>query len=220
MTTVALLYHHAADPALFRNHVGVIASTNPRVLLTFDDAGLDAYSYIADELEARGLRGYFFIRADRIGEDGFLQSCHIRELRRRGHIIGGHLFAKPSRISRYTLGDVIHEFSQTCSVLHDITGERIVAASVPGSHYPSKLARAAAIASIETVFTAEPTLDADSVEGCTLQGRFTIEPHTSLTTAAALARGAFLPRLGQSIFWNLKRYLELTALVPQLHRHG
>ena len=220
MTTVALLYHNTADRITFRNHVDVIAKTNPGVLLTFDDAGLNAYSYIADELEAHDLRGYFFIRADRISEDGFLQSSHICDLRRRGHIIGGHLYVKPSRISRSTLGDVIHEFSHTCSVLHDILGERIVATSVPGSHYASKLARAAAIASIETVFTAEPTLEANSVEGCTLQGRFTIELRTSVSTAAALARGAFLPRLNQSICWNLKRYLELTALVQQLHRHG
>src|ERR1051326_8567765 len=178
-------------------------------MLTFDDARLDACTYIADELEARGLRGYFFIRSNRIAEQG--QASDIRKLRDRGHVIGGHLDVKRSRILRYTLGDVIHEFSRHCSVLHEILGTHITAVSVPGSHYPSKLASAAAVASIETIFTSEPTLDADSIEGCTLQGRFTITPHTSATRAAALARGALLPRLGQSVFWNLKRYLGLRS---------
>src|SRR5262249_31258361 len=155
---------------------------NPRALFTFDDPALNAHAYIADELEARGLRGYFFICANPVGEQGFLDASHIGELRRRGHIIGVHLPVKPSPGSRYTLGEVIHEFSRNSWILHDILGERLVAASAPGSHYPSKLTRAAAIAGIETVFTSEPTLDAESVEGCMLQGRFSIKPHTSATT--------------------------------------
>jgi hypothetical protein len=220
MTSIALLYHDAIDRQTFRNHVSAIAKANPKVLLTIDDASLDAHAHMADELEAGGLRGQFFVRTSRIGAQRFLQPSHIHELRKRGHVIGTHLPLGTKRISCSTLGDVIHEWSRVNGVLADILGEPVRSGSVPGGHYPSKLARAAAIAAIETVFTSKPTLDTEIVEGCTLRGRFTIKRHSSATTAAALARGAFLPRLRQSVFWNLKRHLELTALVPQLHRHG
>ena len=220
MMNIALLYHDAINRETLRKQLRAIAKANPRVLITFDDAGTGAYAYIADDLEANSLRGHFFIRPNRIGEQNFLQSSQIRDLRKRGHAIGSHLGLSPSRVSRYTLGDVIHEFSRNSSALAETLGVPARTASVPGGHYSSKLIRAASIAGLETVLTSEPTLETDVVEGCTLQGRFMITRSTPSITAAALAYGAFLPRLRQSIFWHLKRPSELTSLVPQLHRHG
>jgi peptidoglycan/xylan/chitin deacetylase (PgdA/CDA1 family) len=228
MTKIALLYHDVvgenefdssgfagADAAIyklpspaFRNHLDAVARANPKVLLTFDDGGVSAYSHIADELEERGWRGYFFIATNWIGKPGFLHSSQIRELRERGHIIGSHSCSHPSRISYYTLGDIIHEWSRSSAVLSDILGERVVTASVPGGYYSEKVARAAAIAGLETLFTSEPTTHTNLVEGCLVKGRFMIQRTTSASKAAALARGAALPEFQQFVWWNSKKVLK------------
>jgi peptidoglycan/xylan/chitin deacetylase (PgdA/CDA1 family) len=178
------------------------------VTLTFDDGGVSAYSQIADELEERGWRGYFFVATDWIGKAGFLNPLQIRELRRRGHIIGTHSCSHPSRISFHTLGDIIHEWRRSSGILSDILGEHVVTASVPGGYYSEKVARAAAIAGLQTLFTSEPTTHTNLIEGCTIKGRFMIQRDTSARTAAAIARGAILPQFQQLVWWNSKKVLK------------
>ena len=208
MTDIALLYDGVISADLFRTHLDAIAKTNPRVLLTFDDGGVSAYSHTADELEERGWRGHFFIVTNWIGKPGFLTAEQIRELRQRGHVIGTHSCSHPSRMSRHTLGDIIHEWSRSASVLADHLGEPVSTASVPGGYYSEKVGRGAAIAGIETLFTSEPTTHADMVEGCAIKGRFMIQRNTSARIAAALARGAALPQFQQLIWWNSKKVLK------------
>ena len=225
MKNLVLLYHDVVDKAQFdssgfpggdaavykldlrkfRQHLDAIAKANPNVTLTFDDGGVSARTYIADELEKRGWRGYFFIATNWIGRTGFLQADHIRELRDRGHIIGSHSCSHPTRMSRYTLGDIIHEWSRSCGILTEILGEPVRTASVPGGYYSEKVARAAALAGLETLYTSEPTADDDLVEGCVIKGRFMVQRHTSANTAAALARGAVLPQFRQMASWNFKK---------------
>jgi peptidoglycan/xylan/chitin deacetylase (PgdA/CDA1 family) len=228
MTEIALLYHdvvgtddfdssgfEGGDAAIYKlprktflNHLDAIAKASPSVLLTFDDGGVSAYSYIADELEERGWRGYFFVATNWIGKPRFLNRSQIRELRERGHTIGSHSCSHPSRISRFTLGDIIHEWSCSSAVLSDILGEKILTASVPGGYYSEKVARAAALAGLETLFTSEPTVQTEVVEGCMVKGRFMIQRSTSARTAASLARGAVLPQFQQFVWWNSKKVLK------------
>jgi len=225
MKTVVLLYHdvvndgqldssgfpgndaavYKLDVPKFRQHLDAIARANATVTLTFDDGGISAYTSNADELEKRGWKGYFFITTNWINKPGFLDESHIRELRKRGHIIGSHSCSHPTRMSRHTLGDIIHEWSRSSAILADIIGERVQLASVPGGYYSDKVARAAALAGLETLFTSEPTVHEDMVEGCVVKGRFMIQRHTSANTAAALARGAVLPQFRQVASWNIKK---------------
>ena len=228
MNQVALLYHDVVDVGefdssgfpggdaaiyklprkAFVSHLDAIAKANPIVLLTFDDGGVSAYSYIADELEERGWRGYFFIATNWIGKPRFLNVSQIRDLRKRGHTIGSHSCSHPARISRYTLGDIIHEWSRSSAVLTEILGERVLSASVPGGYYSDKVARAAAIAGLETLFTSEPTTHTDLIEGCAVKGRFIIQRSTAARTAAALARGTVIPQFQQFVWWNSKKVLK------------
>jgi hypothetical protein len=87
-------------------------------------------------------------------------------------------------------------------------GEPVVTASVPGGYYSQKVGRAAAIAGVETLFTSEPTMHIDLVEGCVVKGRFMIQRNTSARTASALARGALLPQVQQLVWWNSKKVLK------------
>src|SRR5439155_9216366 len=61
----------------------------PGPLFTFDDGGVSAMR-AAELLEARRLVGRFLITTNYIGTRGFLTQSDIRELGRRGHIVGSH----------------------------------------------------------------------------------------------------------------------------------
>ena len=79
----------------FRDHLAAIVPVlpappaPPALLFTFDDGGASAQA-AADVLEAHGLRGHFFVTANFIGTRGFVDGAAIRDLDRRGHVVGSH----------------------------------------------------------------------------------------------------------------------------------
>jgi hypothetical protein len=81
----------------------------------------------------------------------------------------------------------------------------VTVASVPGGHYSRRVARAAALAGIEVLFTSEPTASCYFVGRCLVLGRYTINQATSPSQAAAIASGRVAPRLRQLLFWNAKK---------------
>ncbi len=228
MNSISLLYHDVvtsnnfdssgfsgADADIYKlnasefdRHLNAIALTNPRVLMTFDDGGISFYDRIAPALEQRGWRGYFFIATNWVDKPRFLSAAQIRDLRRRGHRIGSHSCSHPSRMSHCAYEDIRSEWTESLTRLSDILGERVEMASVPGGYYSRKVAKAAAVAGIRTLFTSEPTMTAHSVDGCIVVGRFTIRQGTPPETAAALARADYFPRLKQSLSWNAKKALK------------
>jgi|ERR1051326_3142759 peptidoglycan/xylan/chitin deacetylase (PgdA/CDA1 family) len=228
MNSVALLYHdvvtandfessgfagaeadiYKLNANEFERHLDAIAHANPRVLMTFDDGGISFYDRIAPALEQHGWRGYFFIATNWIGKPGFLNTSQIRDLRSRGHMVGTHSCSHPLRMSHCAFEEIQHEWTESVIRLSDILGERVEMGSVPGGYYSKKVAKAAALAGIRTLFTSEPTLNAHSVDGCVVVGRFTVRQGTSAEIAAALARADYIPRLKQSLSWNTKKALK------------
>ncbi len=85
------------------SHVGSIERAAPwggrPVFLTFDDGGASAHDCIAAMLEELGWRGHFFITTGRIGSPGFVDKAQIRDLQRRGHMIGSHSHTHPTRMA-------------------------------------------------------------------------------------------------------------------------
>ena len=197
------------DLAEFQRHLGSIQpaiskSTRP-VRLTFDDGGASAHSLIAGLLEAFGWRGYFFVTTNWIGKNGFLNEHEIRDLRRRGHLIGSHSCSHPPRMSHGSYTEICREWKNSIARLSEILGEPVTLASVPGGYYTRKVGAAAAEAGIRTLFTSEPVTSSHSVNGCLVAGRYAIQRGTSAATAASMASGAIAPRCRQWVFWNMKK---------------
>ncbi|MCI0338134.1 MAG: polysaccharide deacetylase family protein [Acidobacteria bacterium] len=184
------------------------ASSQMPVLLTFDDGGVSSYTRIADQLEEHGWRGHFFITAGQIGTSAFVSREQIRDLRRRGHIIGSHSFSHPLRMAQCSWPDLVGEWWMSVGLLSDILGEQVSAASVPGGQYTRKIAEAASMAGIEALFTSEPITKWHKVDGCTVYGRFAIQRWMSPCVAADLVAGKAAPRLRQLIWWNAKKVIK------------
>lgn len=203
--------------------VGELGGEKSRLpwLLTFDDGGASALR-IGETLAARGWCGHFFVTSDFIGSSGFVSTQDIRTLESMGHVIGSHSCSHPHRMARCSWAELRDEWSRSAEVLGDIVGHPVTVASVPGGEYKTTVARAAAASGIQQLFTSEPKLRVQNVDGCAVFGRFAIVRHVPAQRAAALAAAQSAPRLRQFAFWQAKkavravggdRYLKLRSLL-------
>ncbi len=187
--------------------LGLIGETKRQfpVLLTFDDGGSSAYTYIADQLERFGYCGHFMITVNYIGRPSFLGKEQIRTLRTRGHIIGSHSCSHPKRMSHCSWGQLIEEWRTSVDILSDILDEKVNVASLPGGYYSEKAVQAASEVGIKVMFTSEPTTRCRYVNGCLVLGRYSVRRWTSAEKVKAIASGQVGPRMKQWFFWNLKK---------------
>jgi peptidoglycan/xylan/chitin deacetylase (PgdA/CDA1 family) len=177
------------------------------VLMTFDDGGASAL-HVAGVLEALGWRGHFFITTDYIGTPGFMDAEGLRDLQRRGHLIGSHSVSHPARMSACTRAQLDREWAESVRRLEAILGERIDVASVPGGYYSRDVAASAARAGIRVLFNSEPVTRVHEVDGCLIVGRFGVQQGVPASWAAAVARGDRAPRVRRYLFWNGKKLLK------------
>ena len=211
---------YKVTPELFAAHLDAIRKCRAPVF-TFDDGGASAMT-AADLLEAHGLVGRFLITTNYIATRGFLGERDIRDLARRGHIVGSHSCSHPLRMGRCGWTQLLEEWTRSCATLAAILGTEVRVASVPGGDFAPQVAEAAARAGITTLYTSEPTGESRNAFGLMIVGRFTIQKWTTARTAAALAAGDRLACTRQAVVWNAKklskriggeRYLQLRRLL-------
>ena len=179
--------------------------SRPPVLLTFDDGGISFFDPIAPMLEQHGWRGHFFISTDFIDTPGFLTRDHVRELRRRGHVIGSHSCSHPLRMAACSVEQLRREWKDSVHLLSSILGEPVAVASVPGGWFAPKVLSTAAEAGIRILFNSEPVTRGFMQEGCLVLGRFSFQDGSPAQQAAALASGDFWPAFRQKLFWDTKK---------------
>lgn len=174
-------------------------------LMTFDDGGISSIHPIADELEERGWRGWFFITTDRLDTPGFLTRSELRELYQRGHLIGTHSCSHPLRLSHCSPEQQLAEWRNSRLELESILGTSITCGSVPGGFFSRSVAQAADQAGLRLLFTSEPVATPYAIGNCLIQGRFTVYRGMTPSSAAALLRSPW-PRWRQSAWWTTKKF--------------
>lgn len=172
--------------------------------LTFDDGGASAFD-VGEELARRGWQGQFFISTDFIGRRAFLAPEGIRALSGMGHVIGSHSCSHPSRMSSRSSTDLLDEWRRSVELLSELVGQRVSVASVPGGYYSKAVARAAAAAGIEALYTSEPVRAVRSIEECLVIGRYAMVRGVSARTAADVLAGRRLPWLRRQAAWNVRK---------------
>ena len=173
--------------------------------ITVDDGGVSYYTHLADRLEARGWRGHAFVATDMIGTPGFLTPAQIRELDARGHLIGSHSCTHPEQMSSLSWDELLWEWRESCALLSDAVGAPITVASVPGGFYSQKVGQAAAASGIKVLFTSEPTVSEQIVDGCRVMGRYSVRRSTPPSVVGAIAVGSKWPRWQQATIWFLNK---------------
>ena len=204
----------------FARHLDAIAAANVKVatvrdlkgspvLLTFDDGGVSFHHPIADLLEERGWRGHFFITTDRIGTPGFLSENELRDLHRRGHVIGSHSCSHPTRMAALPRAALDREWRQSVARLSGLLGEPVRVASVPGGYYSRQVGESAAAAGIQMLFTSEPTALASTLNGCLVLGRYVIQRGMEPAWSGGFAAGRRAQCWRQTALWKVKRVAKM-----------
>lgn len=202
--------------AMFEQHLEKLRAAAPgppalstvaggRWMLHFDDGGASALLSIAPRLEALGWRGHFFIATRYLGSSGFLEAEGVRELHRRGHVVGSHSWSHPERIVGLAPEQMLEEWRRSRAELETILGAPVTTASVPGGFYSREVARSAARAGIRLLFNSEPVTTPGMVDGTEVRGRFNINRRTQPASAAGLVRGRAHLRASQYLLWNTKK---------------
>jgi peptidoglycan/xylan/chitin deacetylase (PgdA/CDA1 family) len=211
-------------PALFEQHLGAVSRRRHDgaitvrelppgghggrpLMITIDDGGKSSL-YIAERLERHGWRGHFFVATGMIGDAAFLDAAELRDLHRRGHVVGSHSHSHPLRMDALSRAQLDDEWQRSQGVLAEILGARPRVASIPGGGYSKEIARAARRAGIDVLFTSEPTMRGWTVDGCLCLGRFTLK-HTSVARdAGRYAGGDPLLCYTQLAIWEAKKVLK------------
>jgi peptidoglycan/xylan/chitin deacetylase (PgdA/CDA1 family) len=179
------------------------------LFITFDDGGVSAATHIADLLEQRGWAAHFFITAGRVDTPAFVSSAQVRELRRRGHLVGSHSWSHPTRMAHCSRPQLEEEWQRSVKFLSDVLGEQVDVASVPGGYYSRQVAEAAVQAGIRVLFNSEPQKTATRIGDCWVLGRYSVIRGMPADTSAQLACAAQSPlQLKQYLFWNAKKIVK------------
>jgi peptidoglycan/xylan/chitin deacetylase (PgdA/CDA1 family) len=226
----ALAARYKLEPAAFEAHLDALAEAGleigtldaggspPQAVLTFDDGGSSAL-LAAEMLERRGWRGQFFVTAGRIGTSGFLSAEELRELARRGHLIGSHSHSHPTYMGRLTREQLDREWGDSRTAIAEILGAPPRTASVPGGYLSRTVIASAAAAGYELLFTSEPTARVAD-RALVVRGRYTIWSTTPARVAAAYARGDRLACGRLWAEWNAKKLAKsFSPSVYQTLRH-
>lgn len=189
-------------PAAFAAHLDAIGAgpcrpslvyeidfANPgrRLLLTFDDGGKSALAAAA-ALERRGWRGHFFVVTSLIGRRTFLDAREIRDLRRRGHVIGNHSHNHPDIFRDLPRERMVAEWREAGDRLAQLLGEPCVVASVPGGDISRTVLESAGSAGVRYLFTSEPWLVPRLAGTTRVLGRYHVKAGATPARVAALAR--------------------------------
>jgi len=174
------------------------------VTLTFDDGGRSAFEIISDMLLERGLVGYFFVTTERIGTTGFLSRPQVAGLRKAGHAVGTHSVSHPLLFGSLPYPRMLAEWRESRQTLEDILGEAVRDGSVPGGLYSVAAGRAAAEAGLRLLFTSEPTVVTDQIDGCRVRGRFAVRSSTTPEALLDLAADRGTARWRYATLWHAK----------------
>ena len=152
--------------------------------------------------------GHFFVSTGYMGQPSFLSRDQIRELVRRGHVVGSHSHTHPLRMASCSPEELRAEWQTSVEIISEIIGAPVRVASVPGGYYSRRVAKAASLAGIEVLFNSEPTTTIQRVDGCMVLGRYGIQRQTSPGEAVSLATGQGISRIRQGVLWNIKKCLK------------
>lgn len=156
------------------------------VKFTFDDGGLSFLTEAAPILEKYGFRGIFFISTAYIGSDKFLNVEDIKELVRRGHIIGSHSHTHPERISAIGLDEIKDEWKYSQMLLTEILGKPSIVASIPNGYSSDAVLNAMNEEGISKIYTSSPTTKVNKFRNSQIIGRYVITDNDDVSTVMSI----------------------------------
>jgi peptidoglycan/xylan/chitin deacetylase (PgdA/CDA1 family) len=130
------------------------AVDRPDIRLFFDDGNASDVTIALPELLRRNLRAGFFVLGGKLGIPGYLDAQGVRELSRRGMIVGTHgMHHRDWRTLRDE--ELEAEVADSIRVLRDATGRPVEIVACPFGSYDRRVLRVLRDAGMRTVYTSD-----------------------------------------------------------------
>lgn len=170
----------------------------PSLVICFDDGQANNHEVAADLLDELGLPGWFFIVTSFVGTtkewspghvEHFMDWDQVRDIDRRGHVIGSHTVAHPM-LAGLEPGALEHEALGSKRELEHQLGHQVSSFCIPFGTASSFDAAAVQllVQHYDYVFTSCPSFVSPRHGGHNL-GRIPLEPSMSLDTVALMSSG-------------------------------
>lgn len=197
-------FQYKVEVGKFEEQVKALADRRD-VVFTFDDGGVSFMTIAAPILEKYGKRGVFFISTKYIGTGGFLTKEQVKELEKRGHVIGSHSHSHPDNIAALSVAEMDAEWQESCKILKDILGHEVTFASIPNGYGSKELNAFALRAGITELYTSVPTTKKVSSGGQNVIGRYVIHRDMSVEDVVSLVTDKNRQRKMYLRWWVLEQ---------------
>lgn len=156
------------------------------VKFTFNDGGISFLTEAAPILEKYGFRGLFFISTSYIGSDKFLGIEDIRELTRRGHVVGSHSHTHPDRLTALSPEELDEEWKYSQMVLTEILGETSCVASIPNGYSSEAVLCAMNQEGITDIYSSTPTTTIKKFKNSKTIGRYVVTGNDDISSVLSI----------------------------------
>jgi peptidoglycan/xylan/chitin deacetylase (PgdA/CDA1 family) len=111
-----------------------------KIAYSFDDGGENDLK-VAGILEKYGLSATFYIVVDWIGKQGYLTWNQVKELEKRGHMIGSHSMTHPQDLKMVFDEQLHYEIYNSKDMIETVLGHRIDSFSYPRGRMDDRVRR-------------------------------------------------------------------------------
>jgi peptidoglycan/xylan/chitin deacetylase (PgdA/CDA1 family) len=123
-------------------------------VITFDDGLVDNFTNAYPILKELGLKAYFFVIADKIGTNGYMDWKQLKELSAAGMVIGSH--GMTHRIlTGLNIDDLAFEVWESKKIIEGKLNSPVEYFSAPKGYYNKKVAYAIKRAGYKKMFTSD-----------------------------------------------------------------
>ena len=179
-------FQYKVEAGMFEDLVRAMAGIDD-VTFSFDDGGISFLTVAAPILEKYGKKGLFFISTKFIGTKGFLTKEQVRELERRGHVVGSHSHSHPHNMTALTDAEIDEEWMKSRAVLQDILGHEVKGASIPNGYGSKSIYRSVRKAGFAELYSSVPTTKTVQEDGLTKIGRYVVHRDMTIEDVVLLA---------------------------------
>jgi peptidoglycan/xylan/chitin deacetylase (PgdA/CDA1 family) len=128
------------------------AAEGKTFMLTFDDGTIDHCEIAWPILEAKKIRGVFFVPTAWIGREGYVNETQVRRMSDSGQVIGCHSH-EHKRMDTMVEPEMRNQLSTACENLNRITGKRPWIFAPPGGYVNPLLQSTALSVQLKTIRT-------------------------------------------------------------------
>lgn len=138
----------------FEKQISLVIKEHKDMIITFDDGEENNFVRAYPVIKNLGLQAYFFIIANKIGQEGYMTLRQVQELTNAGMLIGSHSLSH-CILTEITDTELHHELKESKDILEKITGSSIDCLSIPRGFCNKRVIRTAIELGYKSIYASD-----------------------------------------------------------------